>query len=407
MKNKSTENKQNFDIIVVGSGMVGAAFACAMAIKDQQKTLSIAVIDNQSPQHTWDNNSFDIRVSALTHYSTDFLAQLGVWSKIKEQGAYDYQQMQVWDNTGQGKIHFDASEVGADNLGHIIENRITQKALQLRLAGFEQISFIHPFIADKIEFLDEEVRLTDNLGKKLSCQLIIGADGANSWLRQQANIDINTWAYQQTALVTTVKTSLTHQSTCWQQFMPTGPLAFLPLADNICSIVWSTSSTQAEHLLNLTDKEFNISLQETFGDRLGDIKVCSERAIFPLRMRHAKHYVQPQLALIGDAAHTIHPLAGQGVNLGFADAQALALELSEAINQGKNPLSFSTLRKYERSRKTSNVAMLASMEILKRLFSNTNPALTLLRNTGLNVVGNSSLSRKFFIHYALGNYSKA
>ncbi|MFK5985606.1 MAG: UbiH/UbiF/VisC/COQ6 family ubiquinone biosynthesis hydroxylase [Pseudomonadota bacterium] len=402
--NRKKNQQQCFDIIVIGGGMVGAAFACAMAIEEQNNKLSIAVLETQPANSNWPADSFDIRVSALTHSSQQLLEKIGVWSNIKSMGAYAYQQMQVWDKTGQGKIHFNAKEVGKENLGHIIENRIIQKSLQQQLADFEQISFIHPFKTHNIEFLEEGVVISDDSGVKLSAKLVIGADGANSWLRQQANIDINSWAYQQTALVTTVKTSLHPQSTCWQQFMPTGPLAFLPLRDHYSSIVWSTTATQAEQLLKLKEKDFNLQLEESFGDFLGNIQVCSERAIFPLRMRHARQYVKPHLALIGDAAHTVHPLAGQGVNLGFDDAQALANELSLAIKLGKNPFDYAILRKYERARKGSNIAMLASMDILKRLFSNQNPVLSLLRNTGLNLAGSSSFSRQFFINYALGNY---
>jgi 2-polyprenylphenol 6-hydroxylase len=187
--------------------------------------------------------------------------------------------------------------------------------------------------------------------------------------------------------------------------MPEGPLAFLPLNENYSSIVWSTTPQLAKQLLSMKESGFNQRLQETFGDKLGEINVCSERAIFPLRLRHAQHYVKPAMALIGDAAHTVHPLAGQGVNLGFLDAQLLANELIDAINKDKNPGDYSVLRKYERGRKASNVTMLASMDLLKRLFSNNHPILSFLRNTGLNLVGSSAMSRKFFINYALGKHN--
>ena len=396
-------NNQSFDIIVVGAGMVGAAFACACAVAN--KSLSIAVVEPHKPDYNWDKNSFDIRVSAITHASQHFLENLDVWEQIKQQGAYAYSQMQVWDITGQGSIHFDAAEVEEENLGFIIENRIIQKVLQQRMTDFKNIHFIYPFKTEKLEYRKDHVLLTDNAGKQLTSHLIVGADGANSWVRQQNNIELISWAYQQTALVTTVKTSAQHKNTCWQQFMPEGPLAFLPLKENYSSIVWSTTAQLANELLTLDENSFNQRLQHTFGDKLGQIQVCSERAIFPLQLRHAQQYVKPAMALIGDAAHTVHPLAGQGVNLGFADAQQLASELINAINNEKNPGDFSVLRKYERARKASNVTMLASMDILKRLFSNNHPLLSFLRNTGLNLAGSSSLSRKFFINYALGKHN--
>lgn len=396
----TNKNNQCFDIIVVGGGMVGAAFACACAMAD--KSLSIAVIEPYSPDYNWEKNSFDIRVSAITHTSQQFLEKLGAWEKIKQQGAYAYQQMHVWDITGQGNIHFDAAEVEQDNLGHIVENRIIQKALQQRMEDFDQITFIYPFKTEKLEFIEDEALLTNDCGQQLKSKLIVGADGANSWVRQQSNIDISSWAYQQTALIATVKTSEHPDYTCRQQFMPEGPLAFLPLKDNYSSIVWSTTPQLAEELLALDNSHFNQHLQDAFGSVLGNISICSKRAIFPLRLRHAKQYVKPSLALIGDAAHTVHPLAGQGVNLGFLDAGTLANELIYAINNNKSLGDYSVLRKYERSRKASNVAMLASMDFLKRLFSNNHPVLSLLRNTGLNLADSSSLSRSFFINYALG-----
>ncbi len=399
----------NFDIIVVGAGMVGAAFACSCAQQSQEQKLplSIAIIEPYQPNYNWDKDSFDIRVSALTHASQRLLEKLGVWEGMSKEGTHAYQQMQVWDSTGSGKIHFDATEVGKDNLGHIVENRIITKNLQQALTRFDNITFIYPFKTTHLEIFEDQrdypVVLRSDKGVKLNSKLIVGADGANSWLRQQTHIDISSWAYQQSAVVTTVKTSIHPQKTCWQQFMPNGPLAFLPLNDHYSSIVWSTTSQHAEQLVSMDETHFIQQLEQTFGSVLGDISLCSKRACFPLRLRHAKQYVKPNLALIGDAAHTVHPLAGQGVNLGFLDAALLAEEIITALKQSKSPGSYSVLRKYERGRKASNVTMLAAMDMLKRLFSNNNPVLSLLRNTGLNIAGNLSISRKFFINYAIGD----
>jgi len=400
----SKTKNQSFDIIVVGGGMVGAAFACSCALAD--KNLSIAVVEPYTPNYNWDKNSFDIRVSAITHASQQLLEKLGVWEAIKKQGAYAYQQMHVWDITGQGSIDFDATEVEEENLGHIIENRIIQKSLQQRMTDFKNIQFIYPFKTEKLEYIENKVILSSDSGEQLSSNLIVGADGANSWVREQNHIELTSWSYQQTALVTTVKTSKHPNYTCWQQFMPEGPLAFLPLKENYSSIVWSTTPQLAKELVSLDEAQFNQRLYETFGDKLGEIKVCSERGVFPLRLRHAQQYVKPSMALIGDAAHTVHPLAGQGVNLGFLDADRLAHELTKAMNKDKNPGDYYILRKYERARKASNVTMLASMDLLKRLFSNNHPLLSFFRNTGLNLVGSTSMSRKFFINYALGKHNE-
>jgi len=209
--------------------------------------------------------------------------------------------------------------------------------LQQRLADFDNIEFISPFQAQELQSQEGGVRLLDEQGNELYATLIVGADGANSWVRQKAYIELNSWDYQQVAVVGVVKTSESHQNTCWQQFMPTGPVAFLPLQNNHSAIVWSTSPQQAQYLLSLSDKLFNQELQMAFGTSLGKIEIISEKSGFPLRLRHAKQYVKNNLALIGDAAHTVHPLAGQGVNLGFLDADRLAHELTKAMNKDKNP----------------------------------------------------------------------
>lgn len=399
-------NHKHFDIIIVGGGMVGAAFACHVA--SQNEHLSIAVMDAFEAKHNWDSESFDIRVSALTHKTIRYFKNLKVWEAMKAERVCPYQQMRVWDNAltdkNAGKIHFNSEQAGTDNLGYIIENRVIQKALFERLYQLNNISYISPIKLKTISFNPENVTLTDEQLNTFVCKLIVGADGANSWVRQQAGIEITSWKYQQTALVTTIKTSKSHQNTCWQQFMPNGPLAFLPIQENICSIVWSTTQEDAEMLHLMSDDEFNQGINEVFISPMGKLSVCSSRGIFPLQMRHAKHYVKNNLALIGDAAHTVHPLAGQGVNLGFSDAQQLAVEIKQALLKRRNPYSYNTLRKYERCRKGSNVAMLAALDIIKRLFSNNDPLLKLVRNSGLNLVDSSDFAKRFFMDYALGNY---
>lgn len=391
---KNTE----FDLVIVGGGMVGATLACALG----NSNLKVAVLEAFEPNYDW-QTQHDIRVSAITHASQRIFHNLDVWQQMSDDGACAYQEMSVWDATGDGQIHFNSGEVGVDDLGHIIENRIIQKALQQRLADFDNIEFIYPFKSQQLSFEDNGVQLIDKDNRSVHGRLVVGADGANSWVRKQANIELNSWDYHQTAVVAVVQTSEFHRNTCWQQFMPTGPLAFLPLQDNYSAIVWSTSPQQAQYLLSLSNKQFNQELQMTFGSSLGKISIASEKAGFPLRLRHARQYVQNNLALIGDAAHTVHPLAGQGVNLGLLDAAALAEVLLDADSKHKNIAAYATLRKYERQRKGGNVAMLAAMDMFKRLFSNDNVLLTGIRNFGLNLAGNSTVSRSFFIKQALGD----
>ena len=398
-----TKEKQHYDMIIVGGGMVGATLACALG----DSSLKIAVIEAHQSDFDWPEGSHDIRVSALTHASQHIFENIGVWDSMLEDGAEAYNKMHVWDATGQGQIHFDSIDVGQANLGHIIENRIIQKAVQTRLTDFDNIDLLMPVKLAAMEFNESAdiswgVKVTTSDGAVLTAGLLVGADGANSWVRKQADISLSSWAYHQTAVVCNVTTSESHQDACWQQFMPEGPLAFLPLADGQSSIVWSTTEDKAQSLLDMDGQHFNEELQMTFGSSLGRIRLNSERGGFPLRLRHANRYVKEHLALIGDAAHTVHPLAGQGVNLGLLDAVVLAEEIIHALEKKRDIGALSTLRRYERRRKSDNIAMLAAMDGFKRLFSNNITPLKLFRNTGLNIADKLGPVKKLMIKRAMG-----
>lgn len=393
------KNKQHYDIIIVGGGMVGATLACALG----NSSLKIAVIEAYQSDFNWPAGSHDIRVSALTHASQHIFENIGVWESMQTDGVAAYNKMHVWDATGQGQIHFDSVDVAQADLGHIVENRVIQKAVQQRLADFEHIDLLMPVKLETLAYkCNDLIELMTSDGEKLTTDLIVGADGANSWVRKQADIGLNTWAYHQTAVVCNVTTSESHQAACWQQFMPEGPLAFLPLADGQSSIVWSTTEDKAQALLGMDEELFNQELQITFGSSLGRIQLSSERGAFPLRLRHAKNYVKEHLALIGDAAHTVHPLAGQGVNLGLLDAVVLAEEILRAHAKKREIGSLSTLRRYERRRKGDNIAMLAAMDGFKKLFSNDMTPFKLIRNSGLNFVDKLPLFKNLIIKRAMG-----
>ncbi len=397
---------QHYDIVIVGGGMVGSALACALS---NNSTLNIAIIESREPEPNWDNKSFDQRVSAITRGSQHLFEQLGVWETMQADRISPYSEMFVWDATGDGHIHFDCADVGEPNLGHIIENRVITRALTQHV---EQLDNVRVFCPAKPKRLTQNpdttstkrnsVQLELGDGVALECDLIVGADGGNSWVRQQAGIEIVTRNYNQQAVVTTVKTSLPHQETAWQRFLPTGPLAFLPLTEGYSSIVWSTTPEQAQELLELDEEEFKASLANAFDHKLGDIIELGPRAAFPLKGQHAKHYVKPHLALVGDAAHTIHPLAGQGVNLGFADISKLAEVILEDKSNGKATGSFKTLRRYERSRRGDNLLMLESMGAFKTLFSNENTGLSKLRNLGLNITNKVAPAKHLFMRHAMG-----
>jgi 2-octaprenylphenol hydroxylase len=389
---------QSHDIVIVGGGMVGSALACALG----DSPLKIAIIENQTPVFDWPDEGFDIRVSAITRASQRLFEQLGVWDAICSARVSPYSEMHVWDATGNGSIHFDCAEVGESNLGHIIENRVITRALFRKAEQFDNIRLYCPAIPQRLALDPNTAQLELEDGTILESTLLVGADGGQSWVRKQAGIEVATRNYNQHALVTTVKTSLSHQSTAWQRFLPTGPLAFLPLTMGYSSIVWSNTPEQAHELLELDDETFKLKLADVFEHKLGDIVELGPRAVFPLKGQHAKHYVKPHLALIGDAAHTIHPLAGQGVNLGFADVVELAQVILEAEHHRKDIGSFKTLRRYERSRRGDNLLMLESMGAFKALFSNDSPGLSKLRNLGLTLTDHFTPAKNLFIRQAMG-----
>lgn len=399
MSNDISHNEKHYDVIIVGGGMVGAALACALG----NQKLSIALIETNKPNYDWPGSSFDLRVSAITRASQNFLDELGVWQSIIKQRATAYHDMHVWDAGGEGSIHFDCAEIGEANLGHIIENRIINKSLMQRASSIDNIDIYCPAKPTKLLLDDQTGKLQLDDGTLLSAELVVGADGGQSWVRQQSGITVSTRDYQQTAVVANVTTEHSHQHTAWQRFLPTGPLAFLPLSENnISSIVWSTSAEEAERLCELNEVDFNKELAAAFEEKLGKIISTGPRASFPIKGQHASHYVKPHLALIGDAAHTIHPLAGQGVNLGFADAACLAETILAAHDSQKAIGSFKTLRRYERSRRGDNLLMLEAMGAFKQLFSNNTPGLRELRSAGLNFSDRFAPIKHIFMMKALG-----
>lgn len=384
-----------YDIIVMGGGMVGATFACALG----DRPIRIAVIEPFEAPRRWEDAGFANRVSAVTRATEMTFRAVGAWDGMAARQVQPYQQMHVWDATGGGVIHFDAAELGEPNLGYIIENRVILAALLDRLHEFENIDLLCP--AEVVELdLDAEPHVTLADGRTLSAPLVVGADGSQSRVRSEAGIETTGWGYDQSAVVATVKTSKHHGDTAWQRFMPTGPLAFLPLPQGYSSIVWSTRPDEAERLAGLDDSAFLDELQSAFGESLGRMQWSGPRGVFPLMLQHADSYVKPGVALIGNAAHTIHPLAGQGLNLGVSDAAALAEVLVEAgPSRFGDPL---VLRRYERWRKADNVAMMGSMDVFKRLFGNEQPVLRWLRNEGLRLTNSAGPVKNFFVRRAMG-----
>jgi len=403
---------QQFDIAIVGAGLAGTALATALG----GSPLRIALIEAQPLSLQWptlrdDVNGFDARVSALTFASQRWLDQLGVWELVAARRVSPYRHMHVWDGEGTGSIHFDAAEVNRPALGHIVENNLLQTALLHSLSRHHNVQIFSPVQVEHFTRGDDHIELQLQNQTQLRTKLLVGADGANSRVRDWAEIKLREHDYGHTALVATVATTQPHQSTAWQIFRREGPLAFLPLQGTgaqhdgphpLSSIVWSTVPEEAQALMAMDDNDFMRALGNAFEHRLGDITATSRRFSFPLRARHAESYVQPSLALIGDAAHTIHPLAGQGINLGFLDAQALADELLRAAQRGLQPGDASVLARYQRSRKSDNLVMLGLMDGFKRLFGANDLTLRWLRNTGLNLTDRSGPLKRFLIRQAMG-----
>ncbi len=413
----SSEQIADFDVLIVGSGMVGATLACALA----DTSLRIGIIDSQPllalnpPEH--EPAEFEPRVSAISPASRWIFDQLGVWKLMAQQRHCPYTDMHVWEADGTGSIHFAAADVHVQELGYIFENSLLLAALHEELRRSPHITVLPPAtvtglaIAPVAGMLSTTgITLADNT--RISCRLLVGADGANSKIRQLAQFPVKEWDYQHHAIVTTVRTELPHAHTARQRFMDTGILAFLPMhksahndevADQFyCSIVWSVVPERALQLLEMSDVDFARALQEGLENRLGKVEWVDKRLSLPLRQRHAPDYVKNNIALIGDAAHSIHPLAGLGVNLGLLDAWSLAEQIKKAIQQRRGISELRILRRYQRERIGHNLAMMWLMEGFKRLFADQPLALRWLRNTGMSQLDNLPMIKNQIMRQAMG-----
>lgn len=390
---------QSVDVAIVGGGMVGLAVACGL----QGSGLRVAVLEQHVPQPLAADAAPQLRVSAINAASEKLLTRLGVWSDIVARRACCYHGMEVWDKDSFGRIEFDDQSMGYSHLGHIVENSEIHYALWQKAQRSPDITLLAPAEIQQVAWGENEAFLTLKEGAMLTARLVIGADGANSWLRNKADIPLTFWDYRHHALVATIRTQEAHGAVARQAFHGEGILAFLPLSDpHLCSIVWSLSPQEAERMQQASVEEFNQALNIAFDNRLGLCSVESERQAFPLTGRYARQFAAHRLALVGDAAHTIHPLAGQGVNLGFMDAAELIDELKRLQRQGKDIGQYLYLRRYERSRKHSAAMMLAGMQGFRELFAGENPAKKLLRDIGLKLADTLPGVKPQLIRQAMG-----
>ena len=400
------------DIVISGAGMVGAALACALApsgvriqLLEQrpgslQQWLAEADAAMTPGRH-------DARVSALNLASVQLLTSLSAWSGVQARRAAAYTDMEVWDGEGSGRIHFSADALHENCLGYIVENSVILAALHEQLNRFDNVELISDVSLRQLSAPDTDGHreLVLSNGRRIETRLLVGADGAESLTRQLSGIGATEWDYGHHAIVTTVHTEQSHADTCWQRFTEDGPLALLPLAaenDRTLSIVWSTSPEHAASLMALDESEFCTALGRAFEHRLGRIEGCDERRSIVLRQRHAHRYTETGLALVGDAAHTIHPLAGQGVNLGFMDAAALAEVLLAAMARGESLTDELVLRRFQRQRRSANLTMAAAMEGFRRLFAPRPPVVRLLRSCGMNLTDRLEPLKQHLVLQAMG-----
>lgn len=388
----------DYDIAIVGGGMVGLALARALG----ESELRMLVLDRSAPPAQLTEQD-RLRVSAISRSSQNILKTLGCWTDELVNQACAYDTMTVWEKAGEGHIHFDAADSGEPDIGHIIPNADIRQALWQSLEQLDNVTLMAPVLMTQAQWHDDHVKIELSQDQHISVRMAIAADGANSWLRQQYGLYVNQRPYQHHALVATIATENDHQQCARQVFLDSGPLAFLPLKDNKrCSIVWSTSPSEASRLSELPVEEFEQELTEQFGGILGALKLDSDRLTFPLVSRHASRYIGNGFALVGDAAHTIHPLAGQGVNLGLLDAASLTQIILDALNKRLDYGNEAVLRPYERWRRSENQLMLDAMQTLKTLFTDQPELIKKIRGLGMNLVNQAPPVKQQLIKHAMG-----
>ncbi len=381
------------DVAIVGGGLVGATLAVALAAQGLRIALVEARAATPAPL-----DDIDLRVSALSLASQRMLTRLGVWPLLRDERIGVFREMHVWETAGHGEIHFDAAEIGEPALGHVVENGNLQQALEQRLGQFDSVRWYRPARLESLQWEDDNVTLRLDDGR-IQAPLLVGADGSRSRVRELSGIAAHKIEYGQQALVAAVEVPAGHRETAWQRFLPSGPLAFLPLAGQTCSIVWTTTPEHADRLRAMSVGEFGAALETAFEGRLGHVLPHGPRAAFPLFSLHAERYVARRVVLVGDAAHTIHPLAGQGVNLGLLDAAALADVLGAAAGDpGRRVL----LRRYERWRRGHNALVRMTMTGFKELFGSRLPGVRPLRNLGLGAAARVAPLRRLFMLQASG-----
>ena len=384
------------DVAVVGGGMVGGALALGLA----QQGFSVAVLEKSPPADFDPTSQPDVRISAISASSVQLLRDLGIWDAVLAMRAHPWRRLETWE-WQTAHVVFDAAELKLLNLGYMVENNVLQLALWQALKAHSQVALLHGTSLQDMQVEGDSHVLHLDDDRKVAARLVVGADGALSQVRQQAGIGTNGWQYPQSCMLITVQCDNEPGDSTWQQFSPTGPRAFLPLFDNWASLVWYDTPARIRQLQSLPMPQLQREIASHFPQRLGAVTPVAAGA-FPLTRRHAQQYVQPGLALIGDAAHTIHPLAGQGVNLGYRDVDALLDVLVNARSIGENWASLPVLQRYQARRRVDNLLMQSGMDLFYAGFSNDLGPLRILRNVGLMAAQRAGVLKRQALKYALG-----
>ena len=387
---------QNYNVLIIGGGMAGLILAAALG----SAGVSTAVIEPLAPEKLLDPG-FDGRTTAIAGGSLNALASIGVWPEIGDEAA-DILEIRVSDEHSPLFLHYDHAELDDGPLGHIVENRIIRSALLERLTTLSSVKL---FFGRRVESLDREgqfARAFLSDGTTLVAQLAIATDGRGSPTRKAANINVRQWRYPQIGIVCTVQHQYPHHGVAQEKFLPAGPFAILPMTGQRSSIVWTEKAELAPALLELPNQEFAEEVQIRFGDYLGDLEIVGPKFSYPLGLLHAEHYIAPRLALAGDAAHAIHPIAGQGLNIGIRDAAALAEIIVDALRLGLDPGSVNVLEGYERWRRFDNTMMIAATDGLNRIFSNDVGPIKFARDVGLAAVNRTPPLKRLFMRHAMG-----
>jgi len=396
----------DFDIAIVGGGIVGLAFARLLAAGLEQvgNPCRIALLEVQPPETVAQDADIDLRVSAIAPASRAILQNMGVWDQLPVARVSPYERMCVWQAEGTAggakSISFDAAEFGEAWLGHIVENRAMRLAAWRKVEGATSVKVITGLKPVSLSEATDHCCITLEDSSSLHARLVVGADSSRSWVREQLGVSFREHLYEQSAIVAHIASERPHAATAWQRFLPGGPVALLPLADGRSSLVWSCPDTQAKELLEMDGTDFNVELAAALDHVLGSLECTTQRVSFPLGSGHAARYTGRRFALIGDAAHRVHPLAGQGVNLGLLDAAVLAEELvAHFALPAADPGDPLVLRRYERARKGDTMLTLGAMDAINHLFAGPCGG---IGGLGLGVVDKLPLVKARFAAYAMG-----